>query len=90
QPNAKSANPITIGKLQGGRCLARGPRSTRRVTEYRIQVHWLLQTHGGHQQAHGTSKAYITSQRLISSITADKGQAGNPVACCEGQASAYG
>ena len=66
--NVKSANPITIGSLDVGCCLARGPQSTGRVTAYqsRIQSQWPPRTKmAAYPPNLRFRRACSASQRLI-------------------------
>jgi hypothetical protein len=64
-PKAKSANPITGGRLQGACCLARGPLSNRRGTECQSAAY----KHNGRCRLHGGLSTGARTQRGLQRIS---------------------
>jgi hypothetical protein len=65
RPNANSANPITGGWLQGGCCLVRGPRSTRRGTECQRAAY----KHNSRNRLHGELSTGARTQQGVQRIS---------------------
>ena len=64
-PKAKSANPITTGRLQGACCLARGPLSNRWGTECQSAAY----KHNGRCRLHGGLSTGARTQRGLQRIS---------------------